>query len=46
MARITLARGKASVTKRNAKHYLNRAVPYLSLLLSIIAILKAYNVLL
>jgi hypothetical protein len=46
MARVRLARGQASITKRNAKYYINLSVPYISLILSILAILKAYNVLL
>lgn len=46
MARIKVVRGKASITTRNARYYLAAAVPYISLLVSIAALLKAYNVVL
>ena len=44
MGRVKIVRGKAAITNRNAKYYLTNAVPYVSLILSILALLKAYNV--
>lgn len=46
MAKVRIVRGRAAVTERNVKHYARTAVPYISLIISIVALLKAYNVIL
>jgi hypothetical protein len=46
MGKIRIVRGRSEVTKRNAKYYLTKSLPYVSLLISIAALLKAYHVIL
>jgi hypothetical protein len=44
MAKVKIVRGRAAITERNMKHYVRTYTPYVSLLISIIALLKAYHV--
>ena len=44
MGRLKIVKSKGIVTKRNAKYYFHNAIPYIALITSVVAILKAYNV--
>lgn len=44
MAKIRLIKAQTSVTKRNVKYYLTAAIPYVSLVISLISLLKVYGV--